>query len=302
LPRFARNDGNHGFDPELSESAGLTGMSGGGVLWGQLTVSKEQLTGRGINHNDKTMPIGEPAMPTAEEQAKIKDERVLSDAELIKSGARTIVDAETGQGRLEVTQKQLSNFSTADRFRDSEIARQENFEEEKNERLSSLNERYEHEKNEKGSFFYREIADLTMPFLTLGELKKIRDTLSSKSENLNRGGNVFKKLNKAFKEVVAMSVSEYYSDGKNLEEIRKIYSKDEVEEFLESQSLAISRACDFTRNTHELCPQCVLSGFSEEELDSRIKNMEILNDNSIKHPRGKPRSMYPKKPINQSIS
>jgi hypothetical protein len=58
------------------------------------------------------MPIGEPTMPTAEEQkltpeeqAKLEKSRALSDAELLKGGAEYVVD-ENGEKRLEVTKDQ----------------------------------------------------------------------------------------------------------------------------------------------------------------------------------------------------
>ena len=47
------------------------------------------------------MGIGEQKMPTPEEMAKIQEERILSDAELIKGGAEYVVD-EKGM-RLDAT-------------------------------------------------------------------------------------------------------------------------------------------------------------------------------------------------------
>lgn len=74
-------------------------------------------TWRGVNRNEKVMPIGEPTMPTEEPKltdeerariAELEKSRTLSDAELLKGGAEYVVN-ENGEKELDLTHSEYFN-------------------------------------------------------------------------------------------------------------------------------------------------------------------------------------------------
>lgn len=61
------------------------------------------------------MPIGEPTMPTPEEQAKLEKSRTISDAELLKDGAWYVIN-EDGEKILKVNDYQIAELAEKERI------------------------------------------------------------------------------------------------------------------------------------------------------------------------------------------